>query len=33
MPQAGLRDVNGTLYGTTAAGGASNDGTLFSLKP
>jgi uncharacterized repeat protein (TIGR03803 family) len=28
-----LRDVNGTLYGTTAAGGARNDGTIFSLKP
>jgi uncharacterized repeat protein (TIGR03803 family) len=31
QPFAGLIDVNGTLYGTTDAGGASNDGTVFSL--
>jgi uncharacterized repeat protein (TIGR03803 family) len=33
MPLAGLHNVNGKLYGTTAAGGASNDGTIFSLRP
>ncbi len=32
-PQAGLIDVNGTFYGTTAAGGAHNYGTIFSLTP
>jgi uncharacterized repeat protein (TIGR03803 family) len=33
-PQAGLINVNGTLYGTTAEGGAySYYGTVFSLKP
>ena len=30
-PYAGLSDVNGTLYGTTNAGGSSNCGTVFSL--
>jgi uncharacterized repeat protein (TIGR03803 family) len=32
FPQPGLTDVDGTLYGTTAAGGASNDGTVFSIN-
>ena len=32
-PQAGLINVNGTLYGTTAAGGTKNFGTIFSLTP
>ncbi|MGB8909631.1 MAG: choice-of-anchor tandem repeat GloVer-containing protein [Candidatus Cybelea sp.] len=31
-PEAGLINVNGTLYGTTLAGGTSN-GTVFSLSP
>jgi uncharacterized repeat protein (TIGR03803 family) len=26
-----VQDTNGNLYGTTAAGGANNDGTIFSL--
>jgi uncharacterized repeat protein (TIGR03803 family) len=30
-PHAGLINVNGTFYGTTYAGGASGDGTVFSL--
>jgi uncharacterized repeat protein (TIGR03803 family) len=30
-PYAGLVDVNGTLYGTTYAGGAYNGGTVFSI--
>ena len=30
-PEAGLIDVNGTLYGTTSQGGASNDGTIFDI--
>lgn len=30
-PVAGLINVNGTLYGTTAQGGASNDGTVFKI--
>ena len=30
-PVAGLTDVNGTLYGTTSAGGAYKAGTVFSL--
>lgn len=30
-PLAGLSNVNGTLYGTTYDGGASNDGTVFSV--
>jgi uncharacterized repeat protein (TIGR03803 family) len=32
-PIAGVIDVNGTLYGTTELGGASNVGTVFSLNP
>jgi uncharacterized repeat protein (TIGR03803 family) len=32
VPQAGLTDVNGTLYGTTDGGGASGNGTVFSLS-
>jgi uncharacterized repeat protein (TIGR03803 family) len=32
-PFAGLIDVGGTLYGTTAAGGAHNNGTVFTLTP
>ena len=31
-PLAGLIDVKGTLYGTTSAGGAHGDGTVFALK-
>jgi uncharacterized repeat protein (TIGR03803 family) len=30
-PYAGLINVKGTFYGTTARGGANNDGTVFSL--
>ena len=30
-PQAGLIDLNGELYGTTAGGGASNRGTVFKI--
>jgi len=30
-PRAGLINVNGTLYGTTAAGGETNNGTVYSL--
>ena len=30
-PLAGLIDVNGTLYGTTNAGGGFGDGTVFSI--
>jgi uncharacterized repeat protein (TIGR03803 family) len=30
-PQAGLLDVNDTLYGTTIQGGAKGDGTLFAI--
>ena len=30
-PAAGLIDVNGMLYGTTAAGGTHGDGTVFSI--
>jgi uncharacterized repeat protein (TIGR03803 family) len=33
FPLASLIDVNGTLYGTTAYGGSSNKGTVFSLNP
>jgi uncharacterized repeat protein (TIGR03803 family) len=29
----GLVNVNGTLYGTTGAGGASGDGTVYSIDP
>jgi uncharacterized repeat protein (TIGR03803 family) len=32
LPAAGLTDVNGTLYGTTTAGGNYNDGTVFRLR-
>jgi uncharacterized repeat protein (TIGR03803 family) len=32
-PLAGLVNVNGTLYGTTSAGGANGDGTVFSITP
>jgi uncharacterized repeat protein (TIGR03803 family) len=31
-PQAGLVNVNGTLYGTTVSGGSSNNGTVFAIK-
>ena len=32
-PYAGLvQDTNGNLYGTTQAGGASSEGTVFSLS-
>lgn len=30
-PDAGLLDVNGTLYGTTINGGAHGDGTVFAV--
>jgi uncharacterized repeat protein (TIGR03803 family) len=30
-PEAGLLNVNGTLYGTTAIGGTNNGGTVFSI--
>jgi uncharacterized repeat protein (TIGR03803 family) len=33
FPTGTLIDVNGTLYGTTNIGGASGDGTVFSLDP
>jgi uncharacterized repeat protein (TIGR03803 family) len=32
-PYAGLINVKGTFYGTTAGGGANDDGIVFSLKP
>jgi len=32
-PVAGLINVNGTLYGTTEAGGANGYGTVFALSP
>lgn len=32
-PYSGLINVNGTLYGTTTAGGAHDAGTVFSLSP
>ena len=32
-PRAALINVNGTLYGTTADGGASDHGTVFYLTP
>jgi uncharacterized repeat protein (TIGR03803 family) len=32
-PLAGLTDVDGTLYGTTAAGGTYDYGTVFALSP
>jgi uncharacterized repeat protein (TIGR03803 family) len=31
-PYASLIDVNGTLYGTTLAGGTSGNGTVFALS-
>ena len=31
-PEAGLIDVNGTLYGTTYAGGPDDEGTVFSIN-
>lgn len=33
FPVTGLVDVNGTLYGTTFAGGARGGGTIFSITP
>jgi uncharacterized repeat protein (TIGR03803 family) len=33
FPQAGLTNVNGTLYGTTTQGGATNNGTVFVVTP
>ncbi len=30
-PEYGLLNVNGTLYGTTANGGANDDGTVFAI--
>ena len=32
-PLAGLTALDGTLYGTTFAGGARNGGTIYSLSP
>ena len=32
-PQAGLINLNGTLYGTTGDGGAKGDGTVFAITP
>lgn len=32
-PMSDLAYVNGTFYGTTMSGGASGNGTLYSLKP
>jgi uncharacterized repeat protein (TIGR03803 family) len=31
-PESGLRDVNGTLYGTTYEGGTATRGTLYSIS-
>lgn len=33
LPNAGVIDVLGTLYGTTSAGGAGGGGTVFALDP
>ena len=33
LPEAGLIDVRGTLYGTTFGGGADDYGTAFALDP
>lgn len=33
LPLAGLIDVDGTLYGTTAEGGAHGDGVVFRMTP
>jgi len=32
-PQGELREVNGTLYGTTTVGGSYGDGTVFAISP
>lgn len=32
-PMGALTAVNGTLYGTTSAGGAGDDGTVFAITP
>ena len=32
-PARSLIDLNDTLYGTTAYGGANKDGTVFALTP
>ena len=32
-PSAGLLNVNGTLYGTTAGGGTSSAGSVFAITP
>lgn len=32
-PYGGIIDVNGTLYGTTTAGGTKDAGTVFSISP
>ena len=32
-PDAGLINVNGTLYGTTQNGGAYGNGTVFAVNP
>jgi uncharacterized repeat protein (TIGR03803 family) len=31
-PEAAVTDVNGTLYGTTSAGGSNSDGIVFKLE-
>jgi uncharacterized repeat protein (TIGR03803 family) len=33
QPYAGLIELNGILYGTTAFGGGYDKGTVFSLSP
>ena len=33
FPEAGLIDIDGTLYGTTSEGGKYNGGTVFSIDP
>ena len=33
LPLAGLTTLGGVLYGTTAYGGASNNGTVFRVSP
>ncbi len=33
LPESGLTDVGGTLYGTTFVGGANGPGAVFSLSP
>ena len=32
-PQGGVVSIGGTLYGTTSAGGANGDGTVFAITP